>query len=68
MSGRAITIAIGCVMILVLLVLLYLGLVTVASEGDRREEEFIREYYRKYGRYPWDVPTADDEIDAEGDA
>lgn len=67
MTARAITIVVGIVAFLVLLILLYIGLVTVASKGDRQEEEFINAYYAKYGRYPWEVPTAEDETDAEDD-
>ena len=67
MTAKTITIIIGLVLVLVLLILLYLGLVTIAAREDKKEEDFLRAYYNKYGCYPWEVDTADDEIETRGD-
>ena len=67
MTAKTLTIIIGLVLMLVLLILLYLGLVTVSAREARKEEEFLRAYYNKYGCYPCEVDTADDEIETRGD-
>ena len=67
MTSTTITIIVIGVLVLIFVVLLDISLMLVASMEDDREEEFIREYYRKYGCYPWDVPTADNEIEPEED-